>query len=93
MTWNAGASTRELIGDLRKAASEARAFDRAVRDFFALHPHLHEDYPDQWIAVHRDTVLAASNLDELLGEMDRHGIPRGRTLVRFVEREPQTLIL
>lgn len=93
MTADAGASTRELIGDLREAASEARAFDRAVGDFFARHPNLHEDYPDQWIAVHRDTVLAASDLDELLGELDRRGIPRERTLVRFVEREPQTLIL
>lgn len=92
MTADAG-STRELIGDLREAASEARAFDRAIGDFFSRHPHLHEDYPDQWIAVHRDTVLTASDLDELLGELDRRGIPRERTLVRFVEREPQTLIL
>ncbi len=93
MTANAGASTLELIGDLREAASEARAFDRAVRDFVARHPNLHEDYPDQWISVHRDAVLAASGLDELLGELDRHGIPRARAHVRFVEREPQTLIL
>lgn len=90
---DAGVSTLELIGDLREAAREARDFDRAGGDFFARHPDLHEDYPDEWIAVHRDTVLAASDLDELLGELDRRGIPRERTLVRFVEREPRTLIL
>ena len=87
------ASTLELIGDPRAAAREARAFDRAIDDFLARHPNIHEDYPDQWIAVHRDAVLANADLDELLGEMDRRGIPRERTHVRFVEREPRALIL
>lgn len=93
MTADAGASTLKLIGDLRAATREARAFDRAIDAFLARHPNIHEDYPDQWIAVHGDVVLANGDLGELLGELDRRGIPRERTHVRFVEREPRALIL
>ena len=39
MTADVGASTRELIGDLREAASEARAFDRAARRWAGLKPY------------------------------------------------------
>lgn len=85
-------STRELLGDLREAAREARAYRETVRGFYEKHPNLHDDFPDKCVAVYRDTVLTANSFDDLFAEMDRRGLPRERTFTTFVTREPETLI-
>ena len=51
-------------------------------------------YAQKWIGVCSGEVKAAEDdLDSLLDALDRQGVPRGNTVVRFIEREQRTLIL
>ena len=51
-------------------------------------------YAQKWIGVCSGEVKAAEDdLDSLLEALDRQGVPRGNTVVRFIEREQRTLIL
>ena len=81
-------STLEQPGDLREHMRESQAYEDAIRNFYAAHPDLEGDFPDKWIAVYRDQVLARDTFDDLLQEVDRRGIPRASTFIRFVDREP-----
>ena len=85
-------STREKPEELRERMREVRAYGDAIRNFYAEHPNLHDDFPDQWVAVYGETVLNSDDFDDLLAEMDRQGLPRGQTFVRFVGREPEIYV-
>ena len=53
-----------------------------------------ERYPDQWIALHSGEVKAfGDSLDAVLREIDAMGLSRDQTIVRFIDKEPQTMIL
>ena len=45
----ADVSTLELLGDLREAEREVRAYGDAIRRFDATHPDPHVDFPDKWV--------------------------------------------
>ena len=51
-------------------------------------------YAQKWIGVCSGEVKAAEDdLGSLLEALDEQGVPRGNTVVRFIEREQRTLIL
>lgn len=53
-----------------------------------------EKYAQKWIGVCSGQVRAAEgDLDSLLTALDRQGVSRADTVVRFIEREQRTLIL
>ena len=53
-----------------------------------------ERYAQKWIGVCSGEVRAAEDdLGSLLKALDRQGISRADTVVRFIEREQRTLIL
>ncbi len=57
-------------------------------------PRLVDEYEQKWVGVCDGEVKAArDDLDSLLRELDSLGVPRGDTVVRFIEREQRTLIL
>jgi hypothetical protein len=85
-----GESTLELFGDLRKAEREVRAYGDAIRRFDATHPNPHMDFPDKWVGVYENEIVTADTLDELFEELERRAIPRIKTFVRFVDRDPDT---
>ena len=85
----ADVSTLELVG--RPAGSRARGaryYGDAIRRFDATHPDPHMDFPDKWVGVYRDEVVTADTLDDLFEELERRAIPRIKTFVRFVDRDP-----
>ena len=73
--------------ELRKFADRGHAFD-------AQHAQFIKKYPNKWIAFYTGEVDAtADSLKNLLKEMDRLGIPRRESIVKFMDTERRTLIL
>ena len=71
-----------------------RQFTSRVRAFDAQRVQLTKKYPNKWIAMYNGEVAAtADSLENLLKEMDRLGIPREESIVKFMDTERRTLIL
>lgn len=69
-------------------------FNRTVRVLSTEHPRLLEKYPLLWVALYDGEVRATgSTLQSVLAEVGRQELPREHVLVRFIERNPRTLIL
>lgn len=83
----------ELIGDPEQAARETEAFSRSAQFFSSNHTSFVKKYPDKWVAVHGDDVLAADTLEALFGDLKRKDIPRGQAVIRFVTPKKRLLIL
>ena len=69
----------EELEDLREMESNGRWFDENL-------PALTKKYPERFVAVHRERVLAASRtLDGLFSTLRKPGVPRmNQVLVRYV---------
>ncbi|MDE0225749.1 MAG: hypothetical protein OXP28_11490 [Gammaproteobacteria bacterium] len=76
-----------------KVAKSLDDFDQSMG--FLLNDHVLVDrYPDKWVGVWQGEVRAAEDdLDTLLQVLDKKGVPRSGTAIRFIEAEPATLIL
>ena len=85
---------RELIGDPRKVDDDLYAFRKTAMRLSSRHSRMVERYPNQWIALHSGRVRAhGDSLDAVLQEIDDKGLSRDRTIVRFIDKEPRTMIL
>ena len=91
---NNAEAAHEWLGDsLESAASELRDFARSS-EMLSSDRDLAQEYPQKWIAVYGGEVRAvADELATLLEELDRLDVPRSNTVVRYMEKEPRTLIL
>jgi len=82
------------LGDPGRVDRELRAFTETAKKLSSQAPRMIEAYPRQWVAIYEGVVKArASTLRALLDQMDREGVPREHSLVRFVEKDIRTLIL
>ena len=71
-----------------------REFSRSAEMLASDRPRLVDAHPMQWIGVYRGEVSAqADDLPSLMEELQRRGVPLGDTMVRFIEKNPRTLIL
>ena len=58
------------------------------------HDELKACYPDQWVAVGRDGLVAHhENLEGLTEEYMKAGYTRNQVIVRLLETEPRLMIL
>ena len=84
----------EQIGDPADIARELKEFSRSTRSLDKQLPDLVDRYPDQWVAVLDGKVRAhGRTFEEVMQKIDQEGLPRKRTLVRFLERDPRAMIL
>ena len=76
-----------------KVAKSLNDFDQSMG--FLLNDHVLVDrYPDKWVGVWQGEVRAAEDdLDILLKVLDKNHVPRSETAIRFIEADPETLIL
>lgn len=85
---------RDMNEHPRDTARSLRKFHRAARVLSDNQPGLIDQYPDQWVAVSDGAVVAhGDDLNRVLRQVDRAGIPRSDIIVRFLERTQRTLIL
>ena len=87
-------ASSEWLGDSpENAARELREFARSS-EVLSYDRDLAEKYPQKWIGVSGGEVRAAADkIGSLLEELDSLGVPRSSTIVRYMEKEPRTLIL
>ena len=84
-----------LLGDPQKAMEEMRQFKESARMFEADYDRFLDEYEGRWIAMHDGSVIAdALTLDLLLEKVESEYPEKRRSLfARFMDREPQLLIL
>lgn len=76
-----------------KVAKSLIDFDQSM-GFLLNDRTLMDRYPDKWVSVWQGEVQAAEDdLDALLKVLDKKNVPRSEAAIRFIEAEPQTLIL
>jgi Family of unknown function (DUF5678) len=70
------------------------SFSESAQIFSSDVHRLIDSYESKWVAVRKGGVLAvADSLEELTEQIEHKRIPRSETLIRFIDREPKTLIL
>jgi hypothetical protein len=81
------AGTRPQRGVLDQFTADALFVDTHRQD-------LVRRYPDQWIAVHQgEIVVAAGEIEELPGQIERAGLPAGHVYREFLSSEDEVPIL
>jgi hypothetical protein len=80
-----------VIGDPKVVEAEMQQFDRSVA---LLASNLAEHYAGRWVAIYDGSIKASAvTLKGLRSAMDEQHLPRGRTLVHFVDENPPKHIL
>ena len=81
-----------MLGDPTKVLGEILQAQQSGRVLSSDHPHLIDEYLDQWIALHNGEVVASSeSFEKLLERVD--DAARSHVLVRFIARNEQKMIL
>lgn len=76
-----------LIDDLEEFR---KLHARMTREY----PRLLQKYPNKWVAMGKDGVVAAgATRTQVLEAVDRRGIARSETVVEFMDTDPPVLIL
>ena len=84
----------EEMGGADRVHDEIVAYSRRVQRLDARWKQLLEEYPDKWVAVANDEIVAVGNtLDEVLRATDEQGVPRADVVVEFLDTNPISLIL
>ena len=70
-----------------------RSFREAARHL-SDDPTIAERFKGQWVGVHGGQVRShADTIDEVLHQLDVAGYARSQVIVRYIHKEPRTLIL
>lgn len=84
----------DFLGDPRKIAEDLRNYRREMIFVDKNHVQLLISYPERWIAVIDKRVVADSeNVNELVESVEAQGLERASVCVKFMTKNPPTLIL
>ena len=87
-------SILEQLGDPADVDRELREFRQSARSLSKQHGQLADRYTGQWVAFFDRKVRARGrSFQEVIEQIDREGLPRERTLVRFIDKDERTMIL
>ena len=87
-------SILDLIGNPKEIDRDLQSFRKTAQRLSSRHPRLIDKYPKQWVALHSGRVRAhGRSLKGVLREIDAKGLSREQTIVRFINKEPRTMIL
>jgi hypothetical protein len=85
---------REHIGDPADIVRELQEFGRSTRSLSNQYPDLVDRYPGQWVALHNGKVRAhGRTFQDVMQKIDQEGLPRARTVVRFIDQDDRIMIL
>ena len=83
-----------MLGNPVRVHRELQGFRRAAHVLSSRHRRLIQKYPNQWVAVYHDDVIASgATLDAVLKEVAKRNVPKEHTIVHFVEKNQRTMIL
>ncbi len=82
----------KIIGDPKQAVKELAEFSETAK--LLSRADICNQYRGQWVALYESSVRAhAETLEDILRQVDEQGLPRGQTLVHFIDDGTRTLIL
>jgi hypothetical protein len=83
-----------MLGDPSAVDRELREFGKSARILSSRQKHLIASYAKQWVGMVSGRVVAnAPTLKAVVAQLDRLGVPRGRALVRYIDKNPRKMIL
>jgi hypothetical protein len=84
----------KLLGDPSQVDQELTSFSETAQALSSQAPRMIEAYPKQWVALYQGTVQAhASTYRSVLEDLKKKGLPKERMIIRFIDRNPRTMIL
>lgn len=91
---SAKGALKMLDRDIHEIGDALGKFSISAQVFSSDNPRLIDLFENKWVGVYNGHVEAvAESLDKLLEQVAEKNIPAGDTVVRFINREPKTLIL
>ena len=84
----------EEMGGAHSLIDDLAEFRQLRIRMSAEHAALIEQYPNRWVAVGLDGLIAAGDSeDEVLEAIDEKGIPRSDVVLEYLDTDPPVLIL
>lgn len=83
-----------MANEHNSTQQELARFKRDTAYFEAHREQLLSEYPDQWVAIFNEQVVAADpDFDCVLDAVQQKGVPVGQVLVQHVTAKDETFIL
>ncbi len=80
--------------EMQERRADLERFRKDTQYFEAHREELVKRYPDQWVSIFDEQVVAASaDLEEVLAQKRAKGVPPGKGLVEYVTAKDEVLIL
>ena len=84
----------ESLGGAKVLMNEMDEYQEVITRMREERPNLVVSYPDQWVAMRREGVLAVGNsMDEVLGQVETLGVHTADVVIEFMDTDPPVLIL
>ena len=84
----------DSLGGAAEVWTELMAFTHSAQFLSETTSRLMEEYPKQWVAVFDGRVESvADSFQEILQQVDARNLPRDKIIVRYIDKEPKTMIL
>ena len=86
--------SKMLGGSPSQIASDLREFSESAEFLSSEKANLIESHPSKWVGVHKGAVRAiGESLSEVISTLRDEGIDADETIVRYISKDPKTLIL
>lgn len=86
-----------ILGQLGNPADidrELQSFRRSARILSSHHPRLIDRYQKKWVAIYDGKTRAQGRtLQSIWQQLDKKGLPREHTIVRYIDKNQRTMIL
>ena len=84
----------ENLGGAQALVNGIREYRQIVARMWSERASLMEKYPDRWIAMGKDGVLAVGDsMDDVLEEVESQGYRGSEVVIEFLDTDPPLLIL
>ncbi len=84
----------ENLGGAQALVNGIREYRQIVARMWSERAALMEKYPDRWIAMGKDGVLAVGDsMDDVLEEVESQGYRGSEVVIEFLDTDPPLLIL
>ncbi|MGQ9573600.1 MAG: DUF5678 domain-containing protein [Dehalococcoidia bacterium] len=85
---------RKQLGTPKQAREDQARFDNDLNYLLSRQQHWREKYPNRWIAIYGQRVVAVADTGErLLGELRRQRLPLKHVIIDFVTESETALVL